>query len=154
MAIAIQTDNFFKVGVTVSIMFTSNIAEHNIVLNWHVLHEVSFAPIYFLQMIFLVSFWGSDKVALVAPMFLFLFYDSTSVPFVWALTVLQKLTKRVFNFSLFDRKWACQLILSTSWPVCFKTSRSVKIWMENSRSSTETIMKALQVCTDTLLHNP
>ena len=154
MAIAIQTDNFFKVGVTVSIMFTSNIAEHNIVLNWHVLHEVSFAAIYFLQMIFLVSFWGSDKVASVAPMFLFLFYDSTSVPFVWALTVLQKLTKRVFNFSLFDRKWACQLILSTSWPVCFKTSRSAKIWMENSRSSTETIMKALQVCTDTLLHNP
>ena len=56
MAIAIQTDNFFKVGVTVSIMFTSNIAEHNMVLNWHVLHEVSLALTYFLQMIFLVSF--------------------------------------------------------------------------------------------------
>ena len=78
MAIAIQTGDFFKVTVTqfqtcLHQTFVLVLAEHNIVLNWHVLHEVSFALIYFFRMIFLVSFWGFDKVASVAPLFLFNF---------------------------------------------------------------------------------
>ena len=68
---------------------------------------------------------------------------------LWSLCFLY-MCERVFNLCWLYRKWACQLILSTSWHVCSKTSRSVKIWTQNSKNSIATTMKALQVCTSSL----
>ena len=69
---------------------------------------------------------------------------------LWSLCFLY-MRERVFNLCWPYRKWACQLILSTSWHVCSKTSRSVKIWTQNSKNSIATTMKALQVCTSSVL---